>query len=135
MVNDLISDTLTRIRNANLKKHDVVWILNTKTNWKILSLLKKEGFIKKITLIKKAKGWVNGALVIKLNYLGQSKRPCITHLKRLSSPSLRFYSSYKDIPTFLNGMGVVILTTSKGFMTDRTARALKLGGEILFSIW
>jgi small subunit ribosomal protein S8 len=135
MVNDLISDTLTRIRNANLKKHDVVWILNTKTNRKIIHLLQKEGFIKNFTLIEKAEGWVNGALLITLKYLGHSKKPCITHLKRLSSPSLRFYSSYKDIPTFLNGMGVVILTTSKGFMTDRTARALKIGGEILFSIW
>lgn len=73
--------------------------------------------------------------LLTLKYLNTSKTPCITNLKRLSSPGLRIYSAYKDIPRVLNGMGVVIVSTSKGLMTDREARATKVGGELLCSIW
>ena len=72
---------------------------------------------------------------IKLKYNSNSKKPCITNLKRLSSPGLRIYSSYKKIPRIFNGMGTVIISTSKGLMTDNEARINKIGGEILFSIW
>ena len=131
MVNDTISDMLTRIRNANLAKHDTVFIVNTKTNQRISEILKKEGYIEsfKIPL------GFEDQIELTLKYLGNSKTPCITNLKRLSSPGLRVYSAYKQIPRVLNGMGVVIVSTSKGLMTDREARATKVGGELLCSIW
>lgn len=131
MLNDTISDMLTRIRNAHLAKHEKVCVLNTKTNIKISSILKKEGYIESYTVSTNSLN----KLEISLKYLESFKKPCITNLKRLSSPGLRLYSNYKDIPPVLNGMGVVILSTSKGVMTDREARANKVGGELLCSIW
>jgi small subunit ribosomal protein S8 len=131
MIYDTISDMLTRIRNAYLAKHETVSVLNTKINRKISEILKKEGYIESFAIS------ANSIKTIELNlkYLGTQRKPGITNLKRLSWPGLRFYSSYKDIPTILNGMGVVILSTSKGIMTDREARANKVGGELLCSIW
>lgn len=131
MVNDTISDLLTRIRNANLAGHDTVDVLNTKMNYRISELFKKEGYINSISTPSET----DTTLQIELKYIGKEKTPCITNLKRLSSPGLRLYSGSKDIPRILNGMGVVILSTSKGIMTDRVARQLKVGGEILCSIW
>lgn len=131
MIQDTISDMLTRIRNAYLAKHETVCVLNTKINRKISSILKKEGYIESFNVS------INSIrdLEITLKYLGNQKKPGITNLKRLSSPGLRLYSNYKDIPPVLNGMGVVILSTSKGVLTDREARANKVGGELLCSIW
>ena len=131
MVNDTISDMLTRIRNANLAKHDNVFIVNTKINQQISQILEKEGYIKSFKVS------LNSCDSIELNlkYLGNTKRPCITNLKRLSSPGLRVYSNYKNIPRIFNGMGLIILSTSKGIMTDRKARLKKIGGELLCSIW
>ena len=131
MINDTISDMLTRIRNANLIKNESVFVLNTKTNQRIGELLKKQGYIESI---KKSSNNFN-LIEIKLKYNSNSKKPCITNLKRLSSPGLRIYSSYKKIPRIFNGMGTVIISTSKGLMTDNEARINKIGGEILFSIW
>jgi small subunit ribosomal protein S8 len=131
MINDTISDMLTRIRNANLIKNENVFVLNTKTNKRIGELLKKQGYIESIKISSN-----NFTLIsIKLKYNSNSKKPCITNLKRLSSPGLRIYSSYKKIPRIFNGMGTVIISTSKGLMTDNEARMNKIGGEILFSIW
>lgn len=144
MINDTISDLLTRIRNANLAKHRKVVIFNTKMNYEICKILKKEGFIKDFTgnLTKDSQStlWTKGPLaqqrlVLTLKYSGPKQIPCITNLKRLSCSSLRFYSGYKDIPRLLNGMGVIIMTTSKGIMTDRDARKLKIGGEVICSVW
>jgi small subunit ribosomal protein S8 len=131
MINDTISDMLTRIRNANLIKNENVFVLNTKTNQRIGELLKKQGYIESIKISSNN----FNLILIKLKYNSNSKKPCITNLKRLSSPGLRIYSSYKKIPRIFNGMGTVIISTSKGLMTDNEARINKIGGEILFSIW
>jgi small subunit ribosomal protein S8 len=131
MINDTISDMLTRIRNANLIKNENVFVLNTKTNQRIGELLKKQGYIESIKISSNNFNLIE----IKLKYNSNSKKPCITNLKRLSSPGLRIYSSYKKIPRIFNGMGTVIISTSKGLMTDNEARINKIGGEILFSIW
>ena len=131
MINDTISDMLTRIRNANLIKNESVFVLNTKTNQRIGELLKKQGYIESIKISSNNFNLIE----IKLKYNSNSKKPCITNLKRLSSPGLRIYSSYKKIPKIFNGMGTVIISTSKGLMTDNEARINKIGGEILFSIW
>jgi small subunit ribosomal protein S8 len=122
---------LTRIRNANLIKNESVFVLNTKTNQRIGELLKKQGYIKSIKIPSNHFNQIE----IKLKYNSNSKKPCITNLKRFSSPGLRIYSSYKTIPRILNGMGTIIISTSKGLMTDHEARINKIGGEILFSIW
>lgn len=131
MINDTISDMLTRIRNAILAKHEIVYVLNTKTNQRIGEILKKQEYINSVKIPLN-----NFDLIeIKLKYNGSVKKPCITNLKRLSSPGLRIYSNYKNIPKILNGMGTIIVSTSKGLMTDQEARINKIGGEILFSIW
>ena len=140
MVNDTISDLLTRIRNAGLAKHQTVSIVHTKMNYKISTILKEEGFIKDLSvvsnnLLAEPNKNESKTLLLTLKYFGRSNKPCITNLKRLSSSSLRLYSSYKDIPRLLNGMGVVIVSTSQGVMTDRNARLLKIGGEIICSVW
>lgn len=129
MINDTISDMLTRIRNANLAKHETVNVLNTKTNQRISEILKKQGYIESVKISLNPLDLIE----IKLKYSG--KKPSITNLKRLSSPGLRVYSSYKNIPRILNGMGTIIISTSKGLMTDQEARNNKIGGEVLFSIW
>ncbi len=131
MINDTISDMLTRIRNANLTKQDIVFVLNTKTNQRISEILKKQGYIESTKIPSN----ILNPIEIKLKYNGNLKKPCINNLKRLSSPGLRIYSSYKKIPRILNGMGTIIISTSKGLMTDHEARMNKIGGEILFSIW
>lgn len=138
MVNDTISDLLTRIRNAGLAKHSTISVVHTKMNYEISKILKKEGFIKDLTVVSNhllPEPNASQTLLLTLKYFGRSKKPGITNLKRLSSSSLRLYSSYKDIPRLLNGMGVVIVSTSKGVMTDRDARSLKIGGEMICSIW
>lgn len=138
MVNDTISDLLTRIRNAGLTKHSTVSVIHTKMNLEITKILKKEGFIQDFELVSNdllAGPKATKTLLITLKYVGQKQKPVITHLKRLSRPSLRIYSSYKDFPRLLNGMGVMIVSTSKGLMTDREARSQKLGGEMICSVW
>lgn len=131
MINDTISDMLIRIRNANLQKHENVFVLNTKTNQRIGEILKKQGYIESLNIPLN----ILNPIKIKLKYNGNLKKPSITNLKRLSSPGLRIYSSYKKIPKILNGMGTIIISTSKGLLTDHEARINKIGGEILFSIW
>ena len=131
MITDTISDMLTRIRNANLIKQDIVFILNTKINQRISKILEKQGYIEST----KIPSTILNPIEIKLKYNGNLKKPCINNIKRLSSPGLRIYSGYKKIPRILNGMGTIIISTSKGLMTDNEARINKIGGEILFSIW
>lgn len=128
MINDLISDTITRIRNASVVKNPTVIIPYTLLNNQFCQILQREGFIHSFSK--------NGnELVLFLKYKGTKKKPSITGLRRISKPGLRIYSNHKDIPHVLNGMGVVILSTSKGILTDREARAQGLGGELLCSIW
>nr|YP_009367815.1 ribosomal protein S8 [Neodangemannia microcystis]ARK14794.1 ribosomal protein S8 [Neodangemannia microcystis] len=129
MVNDRISDMLTRIRNANLVKKEKLFIPNTRLSRNIGALLEKEGFIKSCQVNSEDE------LILELKYKGQNQQPCITNLRRISKPGLRIYTSHKNIPKILNGMGVVFVSTDKGLMTDQEARFNKLGGEILCSVW
>lgn len=193
MVNDTISDILTRIRNANLIKSQTVSIPLTRIGKQISEILEKQGFIESFeifsltneikdknsvgpnrttgfelqsssgeindkirvqknseNLLKKDRPRPEGLLsnkqqvkgknssekiVIYLKYQDRTKKPCITNLKRISKPGLRIYASYKEIPKVLGGMGIAILSTSKGIMTDKEARFYRIGGEILCSIW
>jgi small subunit ribosomal protein S8 len=129
MVNDTISDILTRIRNANLVKSQTVAIPLTRISQKISTILEKEGFIESFQIFP------SGEIDLRLKYKGREKTPCITNLKRISKPGLRIYANHKEIPKILGGMGIVILSTSQGIMTDREARFFGIGGEILCSIW
>lgn len=129
MQNDTISDMLTRIRNANVLQQKTVVIPWTKMNEQIISLFQKEGFLESVEKNE------DGNLIVSLKYDKKTKKPCITNLQRVSKPGLRLYSNSKDIPQVLGGMGVLILSTSKGLLTDRQAKQNKVGGELLCSIW
>jgi small subunit ribosomal protein S8 len=128
MVTDTISDFLTRIRNATLVKSQRVSVPYTKGNMEITKLFQLEGFIESYQVQE-------AEIVIKLKYKGREQRSCITNVKRLSKPGRRLYSNAKDLPRILGGMGVLIISTSSGVMTDRQARQLKVGGELICSIW
>ena len=129
MINDTISDMLTCIRNGILIKSQTVTVLSTKINKNIAKILEREGFIESFQVS------TTGKLVLKLKYLNDQKKSCITNLRRLSKPGLRIYVNSKEIPRILGGMGIIILSTSKGIMTDSEARYHKIGGELLCSIW
>jgi len=137
MVNDTISDMLTRIRNANLVKSQTVSIPFTKISQQICTILEKEGLIESFQsyLPTVSEGEERENLTLRLKYKGREKKPCITNLRRISKPGLRIYTNHKDIPKILGGMGIIILSTSQGLMTDREARVRGIGGEILCSIW
>lgn len=128
MVTDTISDFLTRIRNATLIKSQRVSVPATKNNVAITKLLEYEGFIQSFEQNE-------NELIIKLKYNGRDQKSCITNLKRLSKPGRRIYVKSKDLPRVLGGMGIFIISTSKGFITDRQARNSKMGGELICSIW
>lgn len=129
MSNDNIGDVLTQIRNANLIKSLSTLVPNTRTNNQILRILHKEGFIKSFNVLSPKH------LILYLKYTGRNRHPILTNLRRISKPGRRIYANYKEIPTILGGLGVVILSTSKGILTDREARFQCVGGEILCSIW
>lgn len=136
MVNDTISDMLTRIRNANLASKTCVAIPKTNVHINIAKILESEGFIESFIMPSPGeREFILNLKYVSTNRSGNVKKPCITNLKRISTPGLRIYTNYKDIPQSFGGMGIVILSTSKGLMTDRQARAEKLGGEILCSVW
>nr|YP_009540884.1 ribosomal protein S8 [Phacus inflexus]AYQ93319.1 ribosomal protein S8 [Phacus inflexus] len=133
MTNDLISDMLTRIRNANLVKLPKVNILQTDLTISISNILKEEGFIDSFEtnyLISNVPH-----LVINLKFKNLKQKPYITSLKRVSKPGIRVYVKASNIPKVLGGVGIVVLSTSKGVMTDRVARIKNVGGEVLFYIW
>ena len=130
MVNDPIADMLTRIRNANQQKHEEVSIPTSKTKVALAEILKNEGFIGGYRI--EGEG-VHKNIVITLKYKGNER--VITGLKRVSKPGLRQYAKVNEIPQVLNGLGIVILSTSQGLMTDKEARAKKIGGEVLAYIW
>ena len=129
MVNDTISDILTRLRNASLTKARVVPIPLTQLSQKICKILKEEGLFNAFQTNRLA------VLPFGENFGGGVASPTITNLRRISKPGLRIYANHKDIPKVLGGLGVVILSTSRGIMTDREARFHKIGGEVLCSIW
>jgi small subunit ribosomal protein S8 len=135
MTHDTISDMLTRIRNAIYAKHKSVGVLNTKTTRAIAMILIQEGFLKDAKVIRMRQATKSKPRQLKLILKYRGKRACISHLKTLSRPSLRLYAKHKDIPRALDGMGLVILTTSQGIMTGRAACAKRLGGEVLCELW
>ncbi|NJP08544.1 MAG: 30S ribosomal protein S8 [Leptolyngbyaceae cyanobacterium RU_5_1] len=131
-VNDTIADMLTRIRNANLARHQTTEVPSTKMTRSIAKVLQDEGFIMGY---EEAGEGVKRNLVISLKYKGKGKRPIINALKRISKPGFRVYSNRKDLPRVLGGIGVAIISTSSGIMTDREARRQGLGGEVLCYVW
>ena len=130
-VSDPIADMLTRIRNANMVSHETVEIPSSKLKVELAKLLKSEGFIADYEV--KAEGKFN-TLTITLKY-DANKKPVISKLERVSKPGLRSYSKAKNMPQVLGGMGVAIVSTSKGLLTDRKARKENIGGEILCYIY
>jgi len=132
VVNDTIADMLTRIRNASLAKHQIVQVPATKMTRNIVKVLKEEGFIEYFEEIHET---LQTFLLISLKYKGKKRESIITALKRVSKPGLRVYANHKEIPKVLGGLGIAIISTSKGVMTDRKARHEGLGGEVLCYIW
>lgn len=130
--NDTIGDMLTRIRNANLARHQVTQVPATRMTRSIAEVLREEGFIGEF---EEAGDEVKRHLVISLKYQGKQGQPIITALKRVSRPGLRVYSNRKDLPRVLGGIGVAIISTSSGIMTDRDARRSGVGGEVLCYVW
>ena len=130
-ITDSIADLLTRIRNASSAKHETVDIPASNMKKAIMQILVDEGYVKSFTVIEDGK---QGMIRATLKY-GEGKTPVITGLRRVSKPGLRIYSSVEDMPKVLKGLGIAIVSTSKGVMTDRQARKEKLGGEILAFIW
>ena len=130
VVTDTIADMLTRIRNANSMGYEEVTVPASKLKVELARILKEEGFIKNY---KVEKNDVQGTIVITLKYV--NKERVITGLKRISKPGLRVYAKSTEIPKVLNGLGIAIISTSKGIMTDKQARQQQLGGEVLAYIW
>lgn len=132
MVTDTISDMLTRIRNATMVKHQIVQIPVTKMSVAITNILKEEGFIEDFERYQEDK-WEY--LLLSLKYNGKSRNSVISQIKRISKPGLRVYSSSQDLPKVLDDLGIAIISTSKGVMTNLKAKELGIGGEILCYIW
>ena len=130
VMTDPIADMLTRIRNANRQHHETVMVPASKLKVDIAEILKNEGFIKGYKV--EGEGPIKN-IVITLKYRGNER--VITDLKRISKPGLRVYAKVNEIPKVLNGLGIVILSTSQGLMTDKEARAKQVGGEGLAYIW
>lgn len=136
MINDSVSDMITRIRNANLIKARYVYIPNTNLTLGITKILKSEGLIQAFEVGSKNENvGLNQDICIFLKYKGLKKIPYITKLKRISKPGIRVYVNRNNIPKVLSGIGIAIISTSKGLMTDRQARFEKMGGEVLCYIW
>ena len=130
--NDTISDMLTRIRNACAVRHPTVKIPSTRMTRSISQVLQQEGFI---LGFEEAGEGITKNLVLALKYKGRTRQPIIQTIRRVSKPGLRVYSNRKDLPRVLGGIGVAIISTSKGIMTDREARKQGVGGEVLCYIW
>ncbi|MEE3716614.1 30S ribosomal protein S8 [Tumidithrix elongata RA019] len=130
--NDTIADMLTRIRNATMARHQVTAIPATKMTQSIARVLKQEGYIGDFEEVGEG---IDRRLMLSLKYQGKNRQPIITKLKRVSRPGLRVYSNHQDLPRVLGGIGIAIISTSRGIMTDREARRQKVGGEILCYIW
>ncbi len=130
-ITDTIADMLTRIRNANAAKHASVDIPASNMKKQIAQILLDEGYIKNFKVIDDNK---QGIIRVTLKYT-DTKAQVITGLRRVSKPGLRIYSNCKDMPKVMKGLGIAIISTSKGIMTDRKARELNVGGEVLAFIW
>lgn len=130
-ITDAIADMLTRIRNANSAKHDSVDIPASNIKKAIAEILINEGYVKSFQVIEDGK---QGIIRIVLKY-GPNKSQVITGLRRVSKPGLRIYSNVENMPRVIRGLGIAILSTSKGIMTDRQARKDNIGGEVLAFVW
>ena len=129
-ISDVIADMLTRIRNANNAKHETVDIPASNMKKAIADILLEEGYIKGYQVIEDGK---QGIIRITLKYIGKQK--VIQGIRRVSKPGLRIYAGAQDMPKVMNGLGVAIVSTSKGIMTDKKAREANIGGEILAFVW
>ena len=130
-VTDVVADMLTRIRNANSEKHETVDIPASNLKKAIAQILLDEGYIKDYTVTEDSK---QGIITVTLKY-GEGKTRIIEGLRRVSKPGLKIYAASKDIPKVRNGLGIAILSTSKGIMTDKQARKENIGGEVLAFVW
>ena len=130
VVTDTIADMLTRIRNANQMRYEEVKVPASNVKSEIARILKEEGFIKDYKIVKDD---AQGTIVLALKY--NKKERVITGLKRISKPGLRVYAKNDEVPKVLNGLGIAIISTSKGIMTDKQARKENIGGEVLAYIW
>jgi len=132
VVTDVISDMLTRIRNANQVKHQIVQIPSTNMCLAIASILKQEGFIEDFESYKENSFHY---ILISLKYKEKSRQPVISKIKRISKPGLRVYADSKNLPKVLGNLGIAIISTSQGVMTNLKAKQLGIGGEVLCYIW
>jgi len=130
-ITDTIADMLTRIRNANSAKHDTVDVPASNMKKAIAQILLEEGYIKSFQVIEDGK---QGVIRIALKY-GPNKSQVITGLRRVSKPGLRIYTNCEEMPKVMKGLGIAVLSTSKGVMTDKQARKENVGGEVLAFIW
>ena len=130
-ITDAIGDMLTRIRNANSAKHDTVKVPASNMKKAIAQILVDEGYIKGFTVEEDGK---QGVIEITLKY-GPNKSSVITGIRRVSKPGLRIYTNCEDMPKVMKGLGIAILSTSKGVITDKEARKLNVGGEVLAFVW
>ena len=130
VMTDPIADMLTRIRNANQAKHESVTMPASRLKLEILAVLKNEGYISEYEKIEDGK---QGVIKVTLKY--NNKDRVIKGLKKISKPGLRVYAKSSELPKVLNGLGVAIISTSNGIMTDREARSKKLGGEVIALVW
>ena len=131
VVTDTIADMLTRIRNANSMGYEEVTVPASKLKVELARILKEEGFIKEYKVVSEN---VEKNILLTLKY-GKKKEKVITGLKRISKPGLRVYVKSDEVPRVLNGLGIAIISTSKGIMTDKEARKQNLGGEVLAYVW
>jgi small subunit ribosomal protein S8 len=129
-ISDVIADMLTRIRNANDAKHETVDIPASNLKKSIAEILLEEGYIKNFQIVEDGK---QGIIRVALKYVGKQK--VIHGLRRVSKPGLRIYSNCEDMPKVMNGLGIAIVSTSKGVMTDKKAREANVGGEVLAFVW
>ena len=132
-MSDPIADMLTRIRNANTAKHDTVEIPASKMKLAIADILRDEGYIRSYELVDAVNDFKN--IRIELKYNDNKKEKVLTGLKRISKPGLRVYAGRDDLPRVLGGLGVAIISTNKGVVTDKKARELGVGGEVLAFVW
>ena len=132
VVNDPIADMLTRIRNAQVAKHDAVVMPASNAKKAIAKILLAEGYVKSVDFVDEGP---QGNIKIVLKYVNGKQQPVIAGLKRISKPGLRVYARSEQLPKVLGGLGIAIISTSKGLMTDRDARRQMIGGEVLAYIW
>lgn len=130
-MSDPIADMLTRIRNANMVRHEKLEVPASNMKKEIAEILKREGFVRDVEYVEDSK---QGIIRIFLKY-GQNNERVITGLKRISKPGLRVYAKTSDVPKVLNGLGIALISTSQGLVTDKEARAKQVGGEVVAYVW